>query len=798
MALDKEKAQDVIDDFVITNDVELNEISTQNPALFDATLNALNFLSARFGTGQKMQIVQKPKVVESNLPFKIGDKFKVPEEKTFANTYTISEIDTNNDSVKISWFSTQDQIDKSYYESLKRAIDFFNIGKWVKEEIDLQVGSILFDVNDEELLVVTDVTSNKQVRLETNEGKRKFLFDKDVWVSKIKSGEFIKPNFKIGDTFVNKGGDKFQILELNVLNKSKVNITKVTPSSTFIEVENWNDVDIFIKDGIWVKEQANEIKVGMLLKDNSNRGRIFKVLKINEARDWVVLELENTSIEDVEKLSGVKEGIKIGRWEVVKTQNQQNFIGTKFKAKTNNITLYTIIDYDPQFKKYKVGYLNDNGKQEDTGFAYSTKEVEDAFAKGTWIKEQATNIPQFEIGDAFVTEINGKVERVEIKSINENDGSVSVFWVGDAMPGILSITDVNDYITSGTWRKIQTLSQPAKTTVLQKMQILFDVNEETLYEIIDIGSTTIELKSGSGTTIFRNKNSLPKIIPSSYLLANFVIGDIFTNDAADIISIYQLSATNKNRVDLKLIKNGKTEILDSDWGSIEARIENGSWKPLIAPKTQPQKFQPTQTTLRTLNINDLIFNKQNDKLYQVIGISNQVVKLMTSNNLKETINIGDLFDEIDNFKKIKLAFSIFDTFVNPYGDLYKIMEVYPKNEKSLFVKVNENPNLEVFLWDLIEDWVKDGYWKKGTKADADQIKANLSQAMPNATQQKMAQVTATPTQTPKKRLTKLEKQIKDLQEIIDGLLFLADDDADAKAELEKKLIEIEALKSKKV
>ena len=50
---------------------------------------------------------------------------------------------------------------------------------------------------------------------------------------------------------------------------------------------------------------------------------------------------------------------------------------------------------------------------------------------------------------------------------------------------------------------------------------------------------------------------------------------------------------------------------------------------------------------------------------------------------------------------------------------------------------------------------------------------------------------------PKKRMTKLEKEIKDLQAEIDGLLFLADEDDEAKAELEKKQIQIEALKTKK-
>jgi hypothetical protein len=84
---------------------------------------------------------------------------------------------------------------------------------------------------------------------------------------------------------------------------------------------------------------------------------------------------------------------------------------------------------------------------------------------------------------------------------------------------------------------------------------------------------------------------------------------------------------------------------------------------------------------------------------------------------------------------------------------------------------------------------------------------DLSQAQPNATQQMMAQATATPVFTasgtsnisaklPKKTLSKDEKAIKILQKEIDGLELIAEFDEEAKTELEKKQAEIKALKSK--
>jgi hypothetical protein len=460
MALDKEIAQDLIDDFVLSNDDELNTISTQNPALFDATLNALNFLSSRFGTGQKMQIVEKPKVATSVLPFKDGDKFKVPEEKS-EQTYTLKDIDLTNGEVRVSWYSLSDKIDKSYLDSIQEVTKRLNEGNWV-----------------------------------------------------------------------------------------------------------------------------------------------------------------------------------------------------------------------------------------------------------------LVNASQFELG-----------------------------------------------------------------------QILYDENEEELFQIREITNNGISLISAKGHIQFKATGVLEKMIGNrGYILATFKIGDVFTNDNKDIITIYQLSKTNQNDVELKWTRNGIMNIESRFWDGIETNIYDRVWVKISSTPI-------ITNNPNNIKIGDLIYNQ--GKVFEILDVNQNDVKMMTSNNTKLTGSLGVLNAKIKDGENIKLEFSIGDTFVNPEGDFYKIMELYPNNEKSLYVKVNEKPSLEVFQWDLLEDFVSDGYWMRGTKADADEIKANLSQAKPNATQAKMAQVTATPTKTPKKRLTKLEKEIKDLQEEIDGLLFLADEDDEAKADLEKKLIQIEALKTKK-
>lgn len=65
MPLDKEQVQDLIDDFVISNDSDIERVSKENQALYDAVISGLTLLSNRFGTGHVPTPVNqlKPQVV---------------------------------------------------------------------------------------------------------------------------------------------------------------------------------------------------------------------------------------------------------------------------------------------------------------------------------------------------------------------------------------------------------------------------------------------------------------------------------------------------------------------------------------------------------------------------------------------------------------------------------------------------------------------------------------------------------------------------------------------------------------
>jgi hypothetical protein len=347
---------------------------------------------------------------------------------------------------------------------------------------------------------------------------------------------------------------------------------------------------------------------------------------------------------------------------------------------------------------------------------------------------------------------------------------------------------IENKIISGEWKPL------ISTSKFKVGQILYDINEEELFEITEIKSNDITLKSATGHQKSRDSVFLEKKLGGiSYILASYVIGDIFKNKAGELYSIYELSKDTRTDVNLKLIHNGKTDIVSKNWDTINTNIYDGVWIPLIATQPQPQQFQPTiQATQTTqdnpynIKIGDLIVRTFDNLLFEVLDVNlkQDSVKLMTSSNYKETENLSVLNIKIDDDDNEKLAFSMFDTFVNPNGDFYKIMQLYPNNEKSIYVKVNDKPGLEIYQWDIIQAWIEDTFWMPATKAEADQIKADVLKAEEEA-------------KAPKKKLTKLQKQIIDLQQEIDGLLFLADEDADAKAELEKKLIQIEGLKAKK-
>jgi len=109
MAQDKEKVQDLIDDFVVNNVDQINEVAIENPVLYDAVIDALNLLSRKFGTIQAINIPKPaapiaPKATELNPLIKFDAKF-LDKRTTREYEFVISNIDYPTETIQQTDFT---------------------------------------------------------------------------------------------------------------------------------------------------------------------------------------------------------------------------------------------------------------------------------------------------------------------------------------------------------------------------------------------------------------------------------------------------------------------------------------------------------------------------------------------------------------------------------------------------------------------------------------------------------------------------------------------------------------------
>jgi hypothetical protein len=279
MALDKEQAQGIIDDFVFSNDNELYKIASENKALFNATINALDFLSKRFGTAQEIskdRVLQMAEVVkEDELPFKEGDNFKVKNEGN--SGYIIKEINGNefyferlDDGTKYKDIFTTDEAKQKFIDGKwvkfeeEKPIRKFNIGdkfnvnktilnftidfikdtdvgiiyddgltaiveinqfadgiisgyyKPIAKKIDRNIGDLTLDTKRDKIYEIEEIdNSGKMVKFVSDGSSSTRWTPFSVFDSNIKDGSFKSLSFKTGDTFKTKSGGTVDILSRN-------------------------------------------------------------------------------------------------------------------------------------------------------------------------------------------------------------------------------------------------------------------------------------------------------------------------------------------------------------------------------------------------------------------------------------------------------------------------------------------------------------------------------------------------------------------------------------------------------
>lgn len=137
MALDKSKVDDLLVDFVVRNQSDLQSNQKENPALYDAVLSALSVLARKFGSGQVLADPvpaafyttpePEPAVPSNALNFEIGDVFD--RKGAIGIKFFIKQINIESDKVLIA--NLENENDVSDY-SIGEVENKFKKRIWVK------------------------------------------------------------------------------------------------------------------------------------------------------------------------------------------------------------------------------------------------------------------------------------------------------------------------------------------------------------------------------------------------------------------------------------------------------------------------------------------------------------------------------------------------------------------------------------------------------------------------------------------------------------------------------------------
>jgi hypothetical protein len=341
MALDKEQAQGIIDDFVFSNDTELQKIAGENKALFNATINALDFLSKKFGTGQE---ISKERVLQmSELPFNIGDKFYIGTRGS-DSVYTIENILIDKDIVPISVLTKDNQV-HSYEYPIDQVKKAFDDGTWIKipkkEEdygVTLKVGDKFLRPSTGMIYVISkikegakpdeeksiDVANAKNGFPENSFSRNdimEFLFE-EVW-TRVEEEKPIR-KFDVGDRFnVNKTILNFTI---DHITDSDVGVIYDDGLTAIVKIDQFADGII---SGYYKPiGKKNDSKIGDLIVD-THRDKIYEIEEIDNSTQMIKFVTESGSAARWTPFSIFESNLKSGSFKSLSFKT-----GDTFKTKS--------------------------------------------------------------------------------------------------------------------------------------------------------------------------------------------------------------------------------------------------------------------------------------------------------------------------------------------------------------------------------------------------------------------------------------------------------------------------------
>lgn len=306
MALDKSKVDDLLVDFVVRNQSDLQSNQKENPALYDAVLSALSVLARKFGSGQVLAdpvpasfyTDPEPDVIPSNpLNFEIGDVFD--RKGAIGIKFFIKQINIESDEVLIA--NLENENDVSDY-SIGEVENKFNKKIWVK-------------------------TGDKFMPLPNKPASKPMYF-------------------KVGDVFYTKGykNIKYYIFSID---KQANDVLVGSVSGAFSGTIRYDgdEANRYMNDGTWVftgeiqmppSTPALPFKEGDII-ENDILAKKLLIKKIDSNYNVVeIAELEypDVTINNLEFFQA-KEFFEKGEWEVV--GNINDTVPTMLPIKVNDI-----------------------------------------------------------------------------------------------------------------------------------------------------------------------------------------------------------------------------------------------------------------------------------------------------------------------------------------------------------------------------------------------------------------------------------------------------------------------------
>jgi hypothetical protein len=345
MALDKEKVQDLIDDFVINNVEQINDVATENPVLYDAVIDALNLLSKKFGTLQSVNVPKPaaPKanalnpIVQEGAVFIIYDikenETKVEKINFEEEIVTFTRLD-NQSPIKLKFSVVNAAIEKGdikLVETPKANTPKLNplveIGaKFASEKTIFIILNIYF-VNEEVNVTIEGSSSTADISF----AKVNNNIESGAWVP-VAQPNTLKLNtlVDIGEIFEKTNGDIITIRDIDTDKNVVEYDSAIMGPNTFASFRVVND---FIDQGVWVYNplpQSNtfgaltlnpSIQVGQKyidLDDDSN----FSVLQIDQKKQVVTINWNEDDIEAEVDFEDFNDNLEAATWVLAPDQTQ--------------------------------------------------------------------------------------------------------------------------------------------------------------------------------------------------------------------------------------------------------------------------------------------------------------------------------------------------------------------------------------------------------------------------------------------------------------------------------------------